>query len=66
MSITLELTDEQQRVLHQIAEDAGESEINIALKAVTEYIERNSHKSAVRAAGAYVEQKNAELYRRLA
>lgn len=66
MTLTLELPEDLQRELQSLAERTAASDEEIALTALREYLERDAHRRKVHAAGAYVEQKNAELYRRLA
>ncbi len=66
MTMTLELPEDMQKELRSLAERTQATDEDIALAALREYLERNAHRRAVQEAGAYVQQKNAELYRRLA
>lgn len=65
MTMKLELPEDLQRDLHQAATRNSLTEEDLALVALREYIERDQHRRAVKEAGNYVQQKNAELYRRL-
>ena len=66
MTLTLELPEDLQRELRSLAERTEATDEDIALAALREYVERHAHRRAVQEAGNYVQQKNAELYRRLA
>jgi hypothetical protein len=66
MTKILELPEELQRDLHRAAERDQVSDEDLALRVLREYLEREEHRRAVKEAGDYVQQKNAELYRRLA
>jgi len=66
MTLTLKLSDELLRELHSLSDNAQGSDEDIAVEALHEYVEWKSHRRAVQIAGAYVQEKNAELYRRLA
>lgn len=63
MNLTIELTDEQNRLLAQRAEELGVSVEHLARAAVVDLISR-PEQDYVEAA-EHVLQKNAELYRRL-
>ena len=69
MTMTLELTDDVLKKLKELAQQTAVSPEEIAVEAINEHVahsQDNDHRRRVREAGEYVQQKNAELYRRLA
>jgi len=77
MTMTLEIPDDLLEKLNAAAAAQGTSPENVALRAIGEFANANGngngdddgqseHRRRVKAAGDYVQNKNAELYRRLA
>ena len=66
MTMNLELPEDVQKGLQVLAQEYDESLEEVVVDALRDYIERAEHSRAVKKAGDYVQQKNAELYERLA
>lgn len=66
MTMTLELPEDVHKGLQVLAEEYEESLTEVVIDALRDYLEQAEHRRAVKAAGDYVQQKNAELYERLA
>ena len=66
MTKILELPEELMQDLHRAAARDQISDEDLAFRVLREYLAREDHRRKVKEAGDYVQQKNAELYRRLA
>jgi len=71
MTMTLELSPEQERALRQAAEQQQTSPEDVVMKLVGQLVKDDAsdggaRSERVRTAGDYVQQKNAKLYERLA
>ena len=66
MSLVLELPEELERQLRAEAQEQDSTPEELVIKAVKTVLQDSGHNERVKAAGDYVQRKNAELYRRLA
>ena len=71
MTMTLNLSDDQERVLREAAAQQQTSPEDVVMLLVTQFVGAQddggeSRRARIKAAGDYVQKKNAELYERLA
>lgn len=66
MTLQLELPEELERNLILAAQRDHVTGEDLVLRVLSDYLQQDKHRQAVKEAGDYVQRKNAELYRRLA